>query len=322
MLAIQCTQVGGPEVLTPTELPVPTIKPNEALVQIKAAGVNFIDVYVREGRYPAPLPFIDGQEAAGVITEVGSEVTNLKPGNRVAYTGTLGSYAEYAAVPANRLVKLPDNVSYEQAAAAMLQGMTAHYLSHSTYKLQAGESALIHAAAGGVGLLLVQMARNIGARVIATAGTEEKANLAHEAGADECIVYTKSDFETETRRLTDNQGVHVVYDGVGKETFEKDLNVLRPRGYLVLFGGSSGAVPPFDLIRLSQKGSLYVTRPTLGHYTATREELEWRANDVMNMIQGGKLSLRIHKVYSLKDAEQAHRDLEGRKTTGKLLLVP
>jgi NADPH2:quinone reductase len=322
MLAIQCIQVGGPEVLTPAELPTPTIKPNEALVQIKAAGVNFIDVYVRQGRYPAPLPFVDGQEAAGTVTEVGAAVTDLKPGDRVAYTGVLGSYAEYAAVPTSRLVKLPNDVTYQQAAAAMLQGMTAHYLSHSTYKIQPGETALIHAAAGGVGLLLVQMCKAIGARVIATAGTEEKAQLAREAGADECIVYTQSDFETETRRLTDNQGVHVVYDGVGKETFEKDLNVLRPRGYLVLFGGSSGAVPPFDLIRLSQKGSLYITRPTLAHYTVTREELEWRATDVMNMIQTGKLNLRIHKIYSLKDAEQAHRDLEGRKTTGKLLLAP
>jgi NADPH2:quinone reductase len=204
----------------------------------------------------------------------------------------------------------------------MLQGMTAHYLVHSTYKLQAGETALIHAAAGGVGLLLVQMAKNIGARVIGTAGTQEKAQLARDAGADECIVYTEADFETETRRLTDGKGVHVIYDGVGKATFEKDLNVLVPRGYLVLFGGSSGAVPPFDLIKLSQKGSLYVTRPTLGHYTATREELEWRANDVLQSIAAGDLKLRIHKTYPLEQAAQAHRDLEGRKTTGKLLLAP
>lgn len=322
MQAIQVSQVGGPEVLTPVDLPVPTPKPNEALVQIKAAGVNFIDVYFREGRYPSPLPFVNGQEGAGVVTEVGKEVTTLQPGDRVAYTSTLGSYAEYAAVPASRLVKIPDGLDFEQAAAAMLQGMTAHYLVHSSYPLKKGETALIHAAAGGVGLLLVQMAKTIGARVIATAGTKEKAQLARDAGADECIVYTEADFETETRRLTDGAGVHVVYDGVGKATFDKDLNVLRPRGYLVLFGGSSGAVPPFDLIKLSQKGSLFITRPTLGHYTATREELEWRANDVLQSIAGGELKLRIHKVYPLAEAAQAHRDLEGRKTTGKLLLKP
>src|SRR5215217_2108955 len=320
MQAIQVSQTGGPEVLVPVELPVPSPKPNEALVNIKAAGVNFIDVYVREGRYPTPAPFVNGQEGAGVVTEVGSEVTTLKPGDRVAYTSTLGSYAEYAAVPASRLVKVPDELDFEQAAAAMLQGMTAHYLLNSSYPLKKDETALIHAAAGGVGLLLVQMAKKIGARVIATAGTQEKAQLARDAGADECIVYTEADFEIETKRLSD--GVHVVYDGVGKATFDKDLNVLRPRGYLVLFGGSSGAVPPFDLIKLSQKGSLFITRPTLGHYTATREELEWRANDVMQTIARGDLKLRIHKAYPLAEAEQAHRDLEGRKTTGKLLLKP
>ncbi len=322
MKAIQVAQTGGPEVLTPVEVPVPTPKPNEAVVQIQASGVNFIDVYFREGRYPAQLPFINGQEASGLVTEVGSEVANLKAGDRVAYTSALGSYAEYAAVPAARLVKIPDALSFEQAAAAMLQGMTAHYLLFSTYKLQKGETALVHAAAGGVGSLLVQMARKIGARVIATAGTEDKAQLARDAGADECIVYTQTDFETETRRLTADKGVHVVYDGVGKATFEKDLNVLRPRGYLVLFGGASGAVPPFDLIKLSQKGSLFITRPTLAHYTATREELEWRANEVLQMIVDGDLKLRIHQVYPLTQAEQAHRDLEGRKTTGKLLLKP
>ena len=322
MQAIQVSEVGGPEVLAPVELPVPVPKPNEALVQIKAAGVNFIDVYFREGRYPASLPFVNGQEAAGVATEVGSEVTTIQRGDRVAYTSVVGSYAEYAAVPASRLVKIPDELDFEQAAAAMLQGMTAHYLVNSSYPLKEKETALIHAAAGGVGLLLVQMAKKIGARVIATAGTHEKAQLARAAGADECIVYTEADFETETHRLTDGNGVHVVYDGVGKATFDKDLNVLRPRGYLVLFGGASGAVPPFDLIKLSQKGSLFITRPTLAHYTATREELEWRANDVLHMIARGDLKLRIHKTYPLADAAQAHRDLEGRKTTGKLLLKP
>jgi NADPH2:quinone reductase len=322
MQAIQVSQVGGPEVLTPVDVPVPSPQPNEALVQIKAAGVNFIDVYFREGRYPTPLPFINGQEAAGVVTEVGSEVTTLQPGDRVAYSSRLGSYAEYAAVPADRLVKIPAELDFEQAAAAMLQGMTAHYLLHSSYPLQKGQTALIHAAAGGVGLLLVQMAKTIGGRVIATAGTQEKAQLARDAGADECIVYTEADFETETKRLTNNEGVHVVYDGVGRETFDKDLNVLRPRGYLVLFGGSSGAVPPFDLLKLSQKGSLFITRPTLAHYTATREELEWRARDVLGAIARGELKLRIHKAYPLADAAQAHRDLEGRKTTGKLILKP
>ena len=322
MQAIQVSEVGGPEVLTLADLPIPSPKANEAVVQIKAAGVNFIDVYIREGRYPTPLPFVSGQEAAGVVTELGSDVTTLQRGDRVAYTSVLGSYAVYAAVPASRLVKFPDELDFEQAAAAMLQGMTAHYLLYSSYKLQRGETALIHAAAGGVGLLLVQMAKRIGARVIATAGTHDKAQLARDAGADECIVYTESDFEVETKRLTNGEGVHVVYDGVGKATFDRDLNVLRPRGYLVLFGGSSGAVPPFDLIALSQKGSLFITRPTLAHYTATREELEWRANDVLQMIVRGELKLRIHGKYPLGEAAQAHRDLEGRKTTGKLLLIP
>ena len=322
MKAIQVSQTGGPEALVLVDVPTPKPKPDEALVEIKAAGVNFIDVYFREGRYPAQVPFINGQEGAGVVTEIGSDVKVVQPGDRVAYTGRLGSYAEYAAVPAERLVKIPDGLDFEQAAAAMLQGMTAHYLTHSTYKLQAGETALIHAAAGGVGLLLVQMAKMIGARVIGTAGTADKAQLARDAGADECIIYTETDFEAETKRLTGGKGVHVVYDGVGKATFDKDLNVLLPRGYLVLFGGSSGAVPPFDLIQLSQKGSLYITRPTLGHYTVTREELEWRAHDVLGWIAAGKLKLRIHQTYPLSEVAQAHRDLEGRKTTGKLLLIP
>ena len=322
MKAIQVQKTGGPEALTVVDIPAPKPKPNEAVVKIAAAGVNFIDVYFREGRYPAPLPFVDGQEAAGVVTEVGADVKSLKPGDRVAYTGILGSYAEYAAVAADRLVRVPHGVDDRQAAAAMLQGMTAHYLVNSTYPLKRGETALIHAAAGGVGLLLVQMASNIGARVIGTAGSQEKARLAREAGADEVIVYTEQDFEAETKRLTGDQGVHVVYDGVGKSTFDKDLSVLRPRGYLVLFGGASGAVPPFDPIRLSQRGSLFLTRPTLGHYIATRDELEQRAADVLNMITSGKLKLRVEHVYPLDQAQQAHRDLEGRKTTGKLLLIP
>jgi NADPH2:quinone reductase len=322
MKAIQVSQVGGPEVLKLVNLPTPDPKPNEALVQIKATGVNFIDVYFREGRYPAPLPFINGQEAAGVVVAVGSDVRTLRLGDRVAYTNVLGSYAEYAAVPADRLVKIPRELAFNQAAAAMLQGMTAHYLSHSTYPIKSGNTVLIHAAAGGVGLLLVQMAKNLGARVIGTAGSEEKAQRARDAGADEVIVYTKQDFEPETRRLTEGQGVHVVYDGVGKDTFEKDLTVLRPHGYLVLFGGASGPVPPFDLMQLTKHGSLFVTRPSLQHCVATREELEQRSHDVLQMIVRGDLKLRIHKTYPLEQAQQAHRDLEGRKTTGKLLLIP
>jgi NADPH:quinone reductase len=322
MKAIQVQKTGGPEALTLMDLPVPKPKANEAVVKIAAIGVNFIDVYFREGRYPAPLPFVDGQEAAGTVTEVGSEVKTVKPGDRVAYTGVIGAYAEYAAVPADRLVHVPDKITDQQAAAAMLQGMTAHYLVNSTYPLKKGETALIHAAAGGVGLLLVQMAKNIGARAIGTVGTEEKAKLAREAGADDVILYTQQDFEVETKRLTDGKGVHVVYDGVGKSTFEKGLNVLRPRGYMVLFGGASGAVPPFDPIALSQKGSLFLTRPSLVNYIATREELEQRSNDVLGSVAAGKLKLRIGHVYKLEEVQQAHRDLEGRKTTGKILLTP
>ena len=322
MKAIQVKHTGGPEVLDlATDLAVPTAKGNEAVVKIAASGVNFIDVYYREGRYKAVVPFVPGQEGAGEITAVGPQVKQLKVGDRVAYTGVMGSYAEYAAVPEDRLVKIPQGVSYQQAASTMLQGMTAHYLSHDSYRLKKGETALVHAAAGGVGLLLVQMAKNIGARVLGTVSTEEKAKLARDAGADEIILYTQADFEAETRRLTGGHGVHVVYDSVGKTTFEKGLNVLRPRGYMVLFGGSSGAVPPFDLIQLSQKGSLYVTRPTLAHYIAFREDLEHRSRDVFDMIAAGKLKLRIEHTYPLKDAVQAHRDLEGRKTTGKLLLL-
>lgn len=322
MKAIQIQKTGGPEVLTLVDLPIPKPKPNEAIVKIAASGVNFIDVYIREGRYPAQLPFVDGQEGAGTVTDVGSDVKSLKPGDHVAYSNVLGSYAEYAAVPADKLVKVPAGLDDQQAAAAMLQGMTAHYLVYSTYPLKKGETALIHAAAGGVGLLLVQMAKNIGARVIGTAGSEEKARLSKDAGADEMIIYTKQDFEAETKRLTGGKGVDVIYDGVGKSTFDQDLNLLRPRGYLVLFGGASGAVPPFDPIKLSQKGSLFLTRPSLMHYVATREELEKRAGDVLGWIAGGKLKLRIEHKYKLADAQQAHRDLEGRKTTGKLLLIP
>jgi NADPH2:quinone reductase len=293
------------------------------VVKLAASGVNFVDVYFREGRYKAAaLPFVLGQEGAGVITDVGAEAKSVKVGDRVAWTGVQGAYAEYAAVPADRLVPIPQAVSDQQAAAAMLQGMTAHYVSHDTYQLKQGETALVHAAAGGVGLLLVQMAHHIGARVIATVSTEEKAKLARAAGAHEVILYTHSDFEAETKRLTDGKGVNVVYDSVGKTTFEKGLNVLRPRGMMVLFGGSSGAVPPFDPVLLSQKGSLYLTRPTLVNYIATREELVARSGAVFSMIATGKLKLRIEHTYPLAEVQRAHRDLEGRKTTGKLLLMP
>jgi NADPH2:quinone reductase len=322
MKAIQVKQPGGPEALELVDLSIPQPKADEAVVKLSASGVNFIDVYFREGRYKSPLPFILGQEGAGTVAAVGSEVKSVKIGDRVAWFGLLGSYAEYAAVPADRLVPLPAGVSDQRAAAVMLQGMTAHYLSHDTFPLKPGETALVHAAAGGVGLLLVQMAHNIGARVIATVSTDEKAKLAREAGADEVILYTQVDFEAETRRLTGGKGVDVVYDSVGKTTFEKGLNILRPRGMMVLFGGSSGAVPPFDLIALSQKGSLYVTRPTLGAYTASREELVARSSAVFGMMASGKLKLRIEHIYPLAEAQRAHRDLEGRRTTGKLLLIP
>jgi NADPH2:quinone reductase len=322
MKAVQVKQVGGPEVMEVVELPVPQPKANEAVVKLAAAGVNFIDVYYREGRYKAPLPFVLGQEGAGVVTATGAEVKSVKVGDRVAWTAQLGSYAEYAAVPADRLVPIPPGVSDHEAAAAMLQGMTAQYLSHDTYSLKKGETTLIHAAAGGVGLLLVQMAHHIGVRVIATVSTEEKAKLARGAGADEVILYTQADFETETKRLTGGKGVDVVYDSVGKTTFDKGLNILRPRGMMVLFGGSSGAVPPFDLIVLTQKGSLFLTRPSLGNYISTREELVARSGAVFSMITAGRLKLRIEHTYPLAEAQRAQRDLEGRKTTGKLLLIP
>ena len=322
MRAIQVEQVGGAEAMELVDLPVPQPQPKEVVVKVMASGVNFIDVYYREGRYKAPTPFIVGQEAAAVVTAVGLDAFGVAVGDRVAFATTLGCYAEYASVPVDRLVKVPDDITDREAAAAMLQGMTAHYLVYDTYPLKKGEIALIHAAAGGVGLLLVQMAHHIGARVIATVSTEEKADLAMAAGADEIILYGQADFEAETKRLTNGKGVDVVYDSVGKNTFEKSLNVLRPRGMMALFGGSSGAVPPFDPIVLTQKGSLYLTRPSLGNYIATQKDLQQRAGSVFIMIRQGKLKLRIEHVYPLEQAAQAHRDLESRKTTGKLLLIP
>lgn len=322
MRAIQVQKPGGPEVLVLADIPVPVPKANEALVKLAASGVNFIDIYLREGRYPASLPFVDGQEGSGVVSAVGSDVKSVKPGDRVAFCSILGTYAEYIAAPADRLVPLPAGITEQQAAAAMLQGMTAHYLCHDTYSVKKGDAVLIHAAAGGVGLLLVQMAKELGARVIGTVGTAEKATLARQAGADEVIVYSEQDFELETKRLTDGKGVNVVYDGVGAATFDKDLNVLRPRGYLVLYGASSGPVQPIDPIKLMQKGSLCLVRPSLPHYVATREDLQSRASSVLQMIAQGNLKLRIEHKYPLADAQQAHRDLAGRKTTGKILLIP
>ena len=272
MKAIQIKQTGGPEVMELVDLPVPQPKSNEVVVKIQAAGVNFIDVYNREGRYKQALPFVLGQEGAGTVSAVGSDVHGLKVGDRVAYAMVMGSYAEYAAVPADKIVKVPEGVGDREAAAAILQGMTAHYLAYDTHPLKKGETALVHAAAGGVGLLLVQMAHNIGARVIGTVSTEEKAKLAREAGADDIILYTQTDFEAETKRLMGGKGVDVVYDSVGKTTFDKGLNLLRPRGMMALFGGSSGAVPPFDPLVLTQKGSLFLTRPSLGAYVLTPKD--------------------------------------------------
>ena len=322
MKAIQIHATGGPEVLELAELQIPVPGPGQVLIRVEAIGVNFIEIYFRKGTYKAALPLTPGSEAAGTIEELGSGVNGFKIGDLVASVAVLGSYAEYALVPAAQLVKVPANLSPEQAAAAMLQGMTAHYLAYSTYPLKAGETALVHAGAGGVGLLLTQIASRIGARVITTVSSEAKVELSREAGASDVILYTEQDFETEVKRLTQGKGVDVVYDSVGKTTFEKSLNCLRPRGLLALFGGSSGPVPPFDLIQLSGKGSLFVTRPTLWHYVATRSELEQRANDVLGWAASGELKLRTEHVYSLTDAAQAQTDMETRKTTGKILLEP
>jgi NADPH2:quinone reductase len=322
MRAIQISQTGGPEVLTLTELPIPQPGPGQVLVKIAAIGVNFIDIYFREGRYKAPLPLIPGSEAAGIVEQLGPGVEGFAVGDPVATTAALGSYAECALVSASQLVKVPAGMDLKLAAAVILQGMTAHYLTRATWVLIPGETTLIHAAAGGVGLLLTQIAKACGARVIATVSTPAKAELARGAGADEVILYTEADFEVETKRLTNGRGVDVVYDSVGKTTFEKSLNCLRPRGAMVLFGGSSGAVPPFDLIQLSTRGSLFVTRPTLKDYIATREELEERAGAVLGWVAEGKLKVRAEHTYPLAEAAQAQIDIASRKTTGKLLLIP
>lgn len=321
MRAIQVHKTGGPEMLQLVELPVPEPGAGQVLVRVEASGINFIDTYLREGRYPAPLPFTPGQEAAGTVEALGEGVERFRKGDRVAWTGTRGTYAEYALAPASDLLPLPEHISFEQAAAMMTQGLTAHYLAFDTYKIQPGDTVLVHAGAGGVGLLLTQVAKRLGARVLATVSTEEKAELSREAGADRVILYTQASFVDAVKEETAGKGLPVVYDSVGKTTFEDSLKCLRPRGLLALYGASSGAVPPFDLIRLSTAGSLYVTRPTLKNYVQTRAELEERAHAIFSWVAGGELKVRIGHRYSLEQAEQAHRDLEGRRTTGKVLLT-
>jgi NADPH2:quinone reductase len=321
MRAIQVRKTGGPEVLELVEIPRPEPKAGEVLVRIAASGVNFIDTYFREGRYPEKLPFTPGQEAAGVVAQLGEGVTGFAVGDHVAWNGTRGTYAEYACAQAKDLLHVPAEMSLEDAAAVLLQGMTAHYLIYDTYRVQRGDTVLVHAGAGGVGLLITQMLKMIGARVITTVSTEEKAELSRGAGADDVILYTKESFVDAVKRIAP-EGLPVVYDSVGKTTFEDSLKCLRPRGLMALYGGSSGAVPPFDLIRLSTMGSLYVTRPTLKDYVQTREELERRASDVLGWVAEGKLKVRIGQRYSLAEAQQAHIDLQARKTTGKVLIVP
>ncbi|MBI2123103.1 MAG: quinone oxidoreductase [Armatimonadetes bacterium] len=322
MKSVRIHATGGPEVLRYEEAPTPVQGEGQALVRLRAIGVNFIDIYHRSGQYTLTLPAIIGQEGAGVVESVGPGVTEVKPGDRVAYSNVPASYAEFAAVPAWRCVSVPAPVGFEQAAAAMLQGMTAHYLSHTTYPLTRGETALIHAAAGGVGALLVQMAKRRGARVIATVSTEEKAKIAREAGADEVIIYTRTDFESEVKRLTDGHGVHVVFDSVGKDTFEKSLNCLTLRGMLVLFGQASGRVPPVDPTLLNTQGSLFLTRPSLHHYTHTRQELLQHANEVLGWVASGALRLRVDRTFPLEQAAEAHAYLQSRTALGKVLLIP
>ena len=322
MKAIRIHAPGGPEVMRLDDAPEPTPKAGEAVVKVDAAGLNYIDVYFRSGLYKAEYPLTLGLEAGGTVTAVGPNVSEVKVGDKVAYTGVAGAYAEYAAVPAARLVVLPTGVSTRKGAAAMLQGITAHYLATSTYPLKKGDTCLVHAAAGGVGLLLCQMARMRGARVLGTVSTDEKAKLAREAGADETIIYTRQDFEAEVKRLTDGKGVQVVYDAVGKTTWDKSLNSLAPRGLIALYGQSSGPIGQIDPQILNAKGSLFLTRPSLNHHIASREELQSRAGEVLGWIASGKLKMRMEFDFPLKDAAQAHRALEGRQTTGKVLLVP
>jgi NADPH2:quinone reductase len=318
--AVRVHALGGPEVMQYEDVDVPRPGPGEVLVKITATGLNYLDVQYRIGRVKAPLPFTNGTEAAGVVTDVGSGVTDFKVGDRVAYTMILGTYAEYALAPAARLVPVPADLDLRTAAAALLQGLTAHYLTHSTYPLKAGETALVHAAAGGIGNVLTQVARIVGARVIATVGSDAKAELARQAGAHHVINYSTQDFEQEVKKLTEGRGVDVVYDSVGKDTFDRSLNCLRHRGYLALFGFSSGLVPPFDPAILGVKGSLFLTRPGLNQYIATRDELMMRARDLFKWLGDGSVKIRINHTFPLADAVKAHRDLEARRTTGKVLL--
>lgn len=322
MKAVRVQQFGGLEALKVDDIPMAEPGEGEARVKVEAIGVNFLDIYQRIGRYQGSLPFTLGQEAAGVVDAVGPDVIGLKPGDRVAYASVQGSYAEYAIVPAWRLVPIPEGLDAQDAAAAMVQGITAHYLAFSTYPLKAGDTALVHAAGGGTGQMLVQVAKHCGARVIGTVSTEEKAMVAREAGADEVILYTQTDFEAEVKRLTNNAGVEVVYDSVGKDTFDKSLNCLKRRGMMVLYGASSGPVPPLDPQVLNAKGSLYLTRPYIGHYTVDRAELLERANDVFKWLTTGQLKIRIDKTFPLSEVAEAHRYLEGRQSKGKILLIP
>ncbi len=322
MRAIRVHEFGGPEVLKCDELPLPELAAGEARLRLEAVGVNFIDIYHRSGAYKGNLPLTLGQEAAGVVEAVGPGITGVKPGDRVVYASVQGSYADFAIVPAERLVPIPADLDTKQACAGFLQGLTAHYLTYSTFPLQAGQTALVHAAAGGLGQLLVQMAKRLGARVFGTVSTEAKAARAREAGADEVILYTQADFETEVKRLTDGRGVDVVYDSVGKTTFDKGLNCLRRRGMMVLCGQSSGAVPPLDPQTLNAKGSLYLTRPTLAHYTADRAELMWRANDLLGWLAAGELKVRIDRTFPLTEAAAAQTYLASRQSSGKVLLIP
>jgi NADPH2:quinone reductase len=322
MKAIRIHAPGGPEAMTLEDVPDPQPKAGEAVVKLDAAGLNFIDVYQRSGHYKLAMPLTLGLEGAGTVTAVGAGVTAVKVGDKVAYTGIPGAYAQYAAVPAERLVVLPQGVSTKQGAAVMLQGMTAHYLACSTYPLKKGDTCLVHAAAGGVGLILCQIARLRGARVIGTVSTDEKAKLAREAGADETILYTKQDFAAEVKRITGGKGLQVVYDSVAKDTWEGSLNCLAPRGLIALYGQSSGSIGQIDPQILNTKGSLFLTRPSLNAYIATREELQQRAGDLFGWIRDGRLKLRMEFEFPLKDAAQAHKALEGRKTTGKVLLIP
>jgi NADPH2:quinone reductase len=322
MKAVRIHEFGGPENMRYEEVPEPAAKPGQAVVRLDAAGVNFIDIYRRTGTYAIPLPAILGEEGAGTVTATAPDVSSVKVGDRVAWTSIQGAYAEYAALPADRLIRLPGTVTTKQGAALMLQGLTAHYLACTTYPLKPGDTCLVHAGAGGVGLLLTQVAKIRGARVITTVSTEEKARLSREAGADLTVLYSTQDFEAEVKAYMGGKGVQVVYDAVGKTTYEKSLNCLAPRGMIVFYGQSSGLVPPIDPLALNRRGSLFLTRPTLGHYIVTREELHDRANDMFRWVTEGRIRLRMEFEFPLRDAAKAHEALTSRRSTGKILLLP